>query len=410
MSVIDPTSLVPPPEKGNTSNQKRKREEDCGEKLPAEKRPKQKGAAFTTKGLYAEFGMEETECWDDVMLDKVSISLAGAMANPERLRAIMDEFGVVVIPSVMSEEVVEQVVDETWKMLGSLADEHPSMPARITKEDKSSHKYWGAKIGGHRGNLVQTGSAGSNPSSWLVRTDDNVCKAFRILCDVGPDEPMFTSQDALCVALPTESSGHNSEKPHGNTWLHSDQRLPPGPSAKHVPSFQGQVPFTDVKEQQATFFCIPGSHKKMTAFAGAFPNMVTKDDWVKYTAEHIKWFHGRGCERPFAVKATAGSLILWDSRTIHSGKASLDATSTRIVIYVCQTPARNVPTAVRKRSKKIFLEKRTGNHNTAKMFGKMPRTYGRTDMLEMRGKYFEDSLRLLSEDAQKLARKMVFVD
>ena len=52
------------------------------------------------------------------------------------------------------------------------------------------------------------------------------------------------------------------------------------------------------------------------------------------------WLESKGLS-PTCVRAKAGSLVLWDSRTMHQGIQSVKDRETpkpRCVVYVCQKP------------------------------------------------------------------------
>jgi hypothetical protein len=81
------------------------------------------------------------------------------------------------------------------------------------------------------------------------------------------------------------------------------------------------------------------------------------------------------------VKAPAGSLVLWDSRTVHQGMEPMkDRTkpNIRCVPYICMTPASLATQTQLKKRIKYFEEQRTTNHwpHKIKVFPEFPRTYG----------------------------------
>ena len=84
---------------------------------------------------------------------------------------------------------------------------------------------------------------------------------------------------------------------------------------------------------------------------------------------------------PYAVKAGIGSIVLWDSRTIHQGKEPEKLRvneNFRIAVYVCMMPRNMSNNKALEKKRKAFNELRVTNHwaNNPKLFPKSPRTYG----------------------------------
>ena len=85
------------------------------------------------------------------------------------------------------------------------------------------------------------------------------------------------------------------------------------------------------------------------------------------------------CEK-VRVACPKGSLVLWDSRTVHCGAEPLRRTEPRIrsVIYLCYLPRSHATEANLRKKIKAFEDQRTTSHwpNKPKLFPLKPRTYG----------------------------------
>ena len=83
------------------------------------------------------------------------------------------------------------------------------------------------------------------------------------------------------------------------------------------------------------------------------------------------------------IVCPAGSLVLWDSRTMHAGKEPLktrERRNFRCVVYLCYMPKSLLTEANRKKKVKALKELRMAGHWSAmkvKLFPKTPRTYGK---------------------------------
>ena len=134
-----------------------------------------------------------------------------------------------------------------------------------------------------------------------------------------------------------------------------------------------------VNEGDATLAILEGSHKYHKEFATHFK--ITKNvQWTKLTKEQIEFYRERNCEFNRIV-CPKGSLVMWDSRTIHCGvEANKDRAQPnfRAIVYVCYAPRSKCTESNIKKRQKAFTEMRATIHDpiNTKLFGKKPRTYG----------------------------------
>jgi hypothetical protein len=101
---------------------------------------------------------------------------------------------------------------------------------------------------------------------------------------------------------------------------------------------QGAVALTDSGPSDGGFVCYEGSHKLHREF---FKNKIASDstfkiskDWYKF--ELVEMRHYNKCPR-VKPEVEAGSVILWDSRTVHHNEAPTTPT-VRMAVYVCYQP------------------------------------------------------------------------
>ena len=85
---------------------------------------------------------------------------------------------------------------------------------------------------------------------------------------------------------------------------------------------------------------LEGSHKYHNDFTKEFEE-TSPDDWFLLNQEQIKWYiDAKKCIKKI-IKCSAGSLVLWDSRTIHCAKepdTKRQQPNYRCVVYLCYTP------------------------------------------------------------------------
>jgi hypothetical protein len=136
----------------------------------------------------------------------------------------------------------------------------------------------------------------------------------------------------------------------------------------------------DVNDGDATLSIMEGSNNYHSEFGDRF-NITDTGNWYKLTKEQEQFYIEKGCNIR-NIKCPKGSLVFWDSRTIHCG---VEASKTRqipnfrAIIYLCYMPRELCSKANLKKKQKAFDELRTTTHYPCniKLFSKKPRTYGK---------------------------------
>ena len=188
-------------------------------------------------------------------------------------------------------------------------------------------------------------------------------------------ENLLVSFDGASVHLPPETVGRGWFR---NSWLHSDQSF----LRNKFECVQAWVTGFDVREGDGTLQVLEGSHRFHAEFPRAFRHGDYKNDWYKLaSADEHAFFESRGC-RSVGIACPAGSMVFWDSRTIHCGREPMKTRAQpnfRNVAYICMTPRSWSASKSIEKKKQYLAELRTTNHwaHRPKLFNKAPRTYGR---------------------------------
>ena len=149
-------------------------------------------------------------------------------------------------------------------------------------------------------------------------------------------------------------------------------------------SIQSWVTACHVNPGDATLHFLEGSNRFHKAFREAKANdalFKKAGDWYKLESEdEINFYKSRGCLAK-SISCPRGSLVLWDSRTIHCGTEALKeriVPNIRCVVYLCYTPRILASSATIRKRITAFNELRTTNHYPHKplLFSKLPNTYG----------------------------------
>ncbi|KAJ3073232.1 hypothetical protein HDU99_002002 [Rhizoclosmatium hyalinum] len=201
-----------------------------------------------------------------------------------------------------------------------------------------------------------------NPATWQqLRRDMNSLH-----------QDLITSFDGLSVLLPEPGKPYTAV----DTFkLHLDQ----GKGSRGLESYQGFITLYPVTENDATLNVLEGSHELHDAYFKAHPNessfaLQNPDFYATKTRKSTKTM---GCPNTY-VLASAGSLVLWDSRTVHRGSApALGHTpaTPRMVVYICMTPRAKASPAMMQKRIRVFEGLRMTGHlpHRVKMFGEEPR-------------------------------------
>ncbi len=281
----------------------------------------------------------------------------------------LEKWGVAVIPSVLSEKECEKGLEDMWTWLSSLT---ASWEDPIEPGNKASWRGFRELFPKHS-MLLQQWGIGHAQYVWDVRQNPKVVEAFAALHKVKPTE-LLTSFDGSSIHLPPEVTGLGWFR---KAWMHCDQSF----TRNGFECAQGQINLTETRAGDASLAVLEGSNKLHAAFAKEF-NITDKSDWFKLDSEagHHDWYAKQGCvER--RITSPAGSLVLWDSRTIHCGTEPVKVRAKpniRCCVYTCYQPKSLCSKRDLAKRVKAFEDLRTTSHWAArpKLFPTKPRTYG----------------------------------
>ena len=291
----------------------------------------------------------------------------------EALEDCLRENGVAILPSVLDPAECEAMKDGLWAGLEHVSAEWDT-PLR--RADPRTWAGFYRHLYPKHHMLLQHFGLGQLQCAWDVRQNPRVVNAFARLWRV-PAEDLICSMDGVAVHLPPEVTGRGWHREADNK-LHCDQCF----LDSSLVSYQGLVTANGFDEGDATLTFLRGSHLCHEAAAARFADELgTAAHWNQLTPAMIRaYIDEHGCTQE-CVKCPAGSLVLWDSRTIHSGRRPARgraAPNERYVVYVCMTPRdRATPASMRKRLK-AFADKRVTGHNPHRplLFPRLPRTFG----------------------------------
>jgi len=306
---------------------------------------------------------------DQVILPRYHTTLEG-------LRETLTMYGVAVLPSVMTPHECEVIGAQVWSDL-----EHISSLWRrpIDRYDTSTWKI--DNFSALHGMLIQHHQIGHFQSAWDVRQHPKTVEAFS---HVWGTTDLLTSFDGMSISFPPEITGKGWARKDG-LWLHTDQSYvydhPQTVAPEPFSCVQGWFTPVDVREGDATLTFLERSHLYHRHFGQRY-GITDKDDWYKLTPDQVGvYVHEFGC--PLAkIVCPAGSLVFWDSRTIHCGAQPDKGRTTmnmRMCIYVCLMPRAWATDAQIKKRQNAYQEKRITRHHPINitLFPKNPRIWSK---------------------------------
>lgn len=283
----------------------------------------------------------------------------------ENVKQQLATYGVAVVPNILTEDECIKFRDDIWTELNHVSQ------GRFDVKDETTWKEF-FNFFPLRSMLLQHFSLGHMKPIWEIRQHPKVLEVFEKIWGVNKDE-LLVSFDGLSVNLPPEKT-HRGWYMNKN-WFHTDQSF----KKKGLQCVQGFVNLYPVNDKDATLAILERSHRAQEYFNETF-NPTCKGDWYKLTEDEYKFYTDRGYF-PYAVRAPIGSIVLWDSRTIHQGKEP-EKTRTvpnfRMIPYICMMPRTTSNEKALHKKRKAFDDLRITNHwaNNPKLFPKVPRTYG----------------------------------
>jgi len=283
-------------------------------------------------------------------------------------KSTIDRFGVAIIPSVLSEEECDEMNKGMWDTLEHLSQTWEKPIRRDTPDSWREMR----RLYPLHSMLIQHWSIGHAQYVWNVRQNPKVVSAFAELWEC-QNEDLLVSFDAVSYHMPPETTKIGWYR--GNTWYHRDQSY----LSNDLKCIQGWINGFDTKDGDATLCLMEGSHKFGDECKEQY-GITDKEDWYKLSKEQEQFYLDRGCTYK-RIRCPRGSLVLWDSRTIHCGGEAIltrKEPNFRNVTYVCYQPRSQCDKKNLEKKQKAFQEMRMTSHwpCKVKLFPKMPRTYG----------------------------------
>ncbi len=287
----------------------------------------------------------------------------------------LEELGYCIIPQLFSLSETKLLYERVWHEFIEKAWPNCRM------DDRSN---WETTFPIHNRLGIFSGPAGQIQTMWDLRQDPRIVAIF---AQIWNTEDLIVSMDGLSFMCPTEI-----REGYFDRWLHVDQAIlvrednaahnnnPPigfisESFLKTKPfTIQGQFLFEDSFEGDGGFYCIPKSHLKFPEFASQLETIEAMKGIGSKFLQHFFENNKDESGNPYCMKhitAPRGSLILWDSRTVHwnqfpnKDRLGSDLPKVRMVGYLCYVPRSRLTQQDRDLRRKAFEMGVSTGHNPA---------------------------------------------
>ena len=288
------------------------------------------------------------------------------LTNPDQLKETIEKYGVGIIPNILNKDQINKMRDGMWDYL-----EHITQSFE-TQIDRNNNRTWVEflKLYPKHSMLLQNYGVGHSQFVWDIRQNNNIINIFSKFWKTNE---LLTSFDGASFHFPPE---YNNRGWFRKVWYHTDQSY----MRPDFECLQSWVTAYDVDEGDATLAFLEKSNIYHKDFQEKY-NIKDKSDWYKLNEEEQSFYiNEKKCEEK-RIKCDAGSMVFWDSRTIHCGTEAIRKRKNhniRNIVYVCMTPKSLATPAYINKKQKAFHELRMTSHwpHKPKLFPKNPRTYG----------------------------------
>lgn len=300
--------------------------------------------------------------------------------NTQDIRRVLKEYGVCIVPSLLNQVECDHMEDGMWDYLECVSSK---FEVPIVRGNVSTYGSLEAFFPMKHMLLKQFG-IGQCQMLWDLRENVKCADVFAGIWKCEREE-LLVSFDGGSFHFPSEWMNKRHFHDPKKTVFHTDQNF----NENAFQCVQSWVTAFDVEEGDATLLVKLKSHLLHGEAARRFPALcVDKKHHYRQLKEAEEMAVYAECPE-VAITCPRGSMVLWDSRTLHCGRQPMQGRANpkiRCIAYLCYM-RRDLahPREIEKKIK-AFHEMRTTSHWPGKLSnnvnGRIPHTYGK-EVLEM---------------------------
>lgn len=275
--------------------------------------------------------------------------------------------GYVVIPNVISEELADATLSEFQAF-------HAHCTGQLFSEEDYHREFEFKNV---HGIIEFPGALSHTDFVNRIREDPQVTNVFADLYQVDSKiDPILCSFDRVNYQASETMRGIPAR--NRKVWWHVDQKW-------DNPKFMGVQGYVDMvgseTDEHGGLMVISGSHHMFEdlalAHAAGVINGGWDRDWHRLSDEEIEYCQSQG-GKIINVKCSKGSMVLWDSRTVHMSRPNRHPEDERFVVYTCGWPQSWLSEQdLARREDAKRLRRATSHHPDARhFFPSKPRWFG----------------------------------
>lgn len=286
----------------------------------------------------------------------------------KNVKNVLDRYGVAIIPNLINDMECEAMISGMWDFLEEITQ---NMKIPIMRNKPETYKTFYELYPLHS-MLIQRWGVGQAQFQWDLRTNEKIINVFK---EIWLTDKLAVSFDGASFHFPPEKTGKGFLEKVKNQWLHTDQSY----TRNGIECIQSWITAYPVNIGDATLTFLEKSHLYHGDFTEHF-TITDKKNWYKLNEKEMQFYINKGCKQK-SIACPKGSLVLWDSRTIHAGQEAMQCReheNIRFITYLCYTPIEDIPEKILKKRREAVNNLRTTSHwpKYAKLFPTTPHTYG----------------------------------
>jgi ectoine hydroxylase-related dioxygenase (phytanoyl-CoA dioxygenase family) len=269
----------------------------------------------------------------------------------DRINETLEKYGVAIIPNILNDKECIQMINEMWDYLEHITQ---NWDTPINRNKKNTWKYIyelnDASL------IFQFWNIGHSQMCWNVRQNPKIVNIYSKIYNVKSDE-LVASFDGASIQFPPEITNFGWKT---FPWFHTDQKYNDINQKRIIQSW---VTAYDVNQYDASLVILESSHKLHDDCAKKF-NIKSEKNFYLLNEDELNYYLDT-CKL-VEIICPRGSLVLWDSRTIHyaiePSKIRLNP-NIRCVSYLCYAPKIYLDEENKKIRKDAFEKLESTNHN-----------------------------------------------
>eukprot|EP01118_Nematostelium_gracile_P010113 TRINITY_DN3459_c0_g1_i1.p1 TRINITY_DN3459_c0_g1~~TRINITY_DN3459_c0_g1_i1.p1 ORF type:complete len:343 (-),score=77.07 TRINITY_DN3459_c0_g1_i1:85-1113(-) len=279
--------------------------------------------------------------------------LFNLQSDVKEVNEYLQENGYIAFENVIDEEEISVAKSKFWDFLEGLG----TGINRNQKETWRNENWPNSFAYG----LISEYGMGQSKVSWYLRSNPKVRKIFS---SIWGTESLITSFDGGSVFRPPIihdlGDGEIEEWETKGGWYHVDQDYFANPG---LTCYQGLVTLMDVDDSTGGLLIVPKSHQKFESFFSKKPKPRTELQFMSVNYNDLVHLG-----HPVLVSVPAGSMVIWDSRTVHCNSPFLSKEPKsrddiiRMVVYICMLPKEGVDEQVLEKRRNAVKEAITSSH------------------------------------------------